>query len=220
MGKALNDGTVLSTSARTARGIEINAVNGLATPTASPSVTLGKGADGKFTMTLNGEAVTFDGTDTIGQDDSPIAFEQATANGGSASIVSLLTPDLNDLGDPTTLYYSYPIRASITKPDGTETFVYAVLGTETLPSALSGLPAALYQGRFTAEDLQEDPSGPWGDQAAVGDFTMLADFARGEVSGTLSNFYFYNPATGEFDDSAGSSYVVLERTAIVGNGYT
>ena len=49
---------------------------------------------------------------------------------------------------------------------------------------------------------------------------MLADFARGEVSGTLSNFYFYNPATGEFDDSAGSSYVVLERTAIVGNGYT
>jgi hypothetical protein len=218
MGKALDDGTVLSANTRTVRGIQNNASTGLATPVAS-TLSLGKGADGKFTMTLNGEAVTFDGTDTIGSDNAPGVFEQPTTNGGTASIVSLLSSDINDLGDPTSIYYSYPIRASITQPDGTETFVYAVLGTETLPSALSGLPAATYTGRFMLESLQEMQPGPWEDQVSIGDFSLVADFARGEVSGSLSNFYFYNPATGEFDDFAGAAYVVLDRTAIIGNGY-
>lgn len=213
--KALDDGKTLQSDSKTSSAMSVNHTTGDTAPTTA-DVSLAKNSQGGVTLTVNGVKQVFTGANatpdghgyrvqTSNKDMSIYTWDKATVADALASSNTDYAQVWN--------YYVYN-----GKEPNTEGF--AVLGTETKPDTLKGLPSATYNGRMTTKAYPN--TGYVDNKTSIlrlsGDVSMNADFGAGTVNGNIGNLTIRDPGT--TTDVATSGSIAMDTAPISGNGFS
>ncbi len=225
---ALEDGKVLSAQEGGSAAVSLNYATG-ETSLTDASFKLRKNSDGELTYTVNGVEKAFKPTDRLVEADGKV-YGYNVQNGGDGNVFTSLFSYQGELdatldtANPNYLqvwgYQTNEVNAAAPGQGGEPNLKgFAVVGTETRTSTLSGIPTATYTGRARIDGVPDTGFVDNGTSRARNraDLTMTADFGAGTMSGAMNNIT-YEPPGGVIIPLAGS--IAMNSSTISGNSYS
>lgn len=216
--QALDAGETLSGSARTTSAANVNFDTG-ETGLTTADVSIKKNDQGGVTLTVDGVEQVFTSAD-ISSDGYGYDISDA-ANDKYVSVFTYRDASAADTLDPSNPNYAqmWEYNTNQVSAGGNPNLTgFVVVGTETKPEDIAGLPTATYNGRLYVK-FRPDAGYDGGITGRLsGDVAMTADFGAGEVSGSVGNLQLREPSTGTSVATAGS--IAMDPAAISGNGFS
>lgn len=188
---------------------------------APATVSLKKNDQGGLTLTVNGVEQVFTSADLSSDN-----YGYQINDSKNSKFVSLWAWDGNSMADQingTNSYGKYShVWEYFTNQLGDpkqETSGFAVLGTETKPAELAGMPTATYSGYSRSKMRQATGYMSEAANASVmgSAVSMTADFGAGTVSGALTNIRTRPKSSSTWTTVPGS--ISMDAASISGNGF-
>ncbi|MCY0146782.1 transferrin-binding protein-like solute binding protein [Hoeflea sp. G2-23] len=220
--KHFNAGTSLKASKKTTvtKTLDYTKNTIAKAPAADFSVT--KNKTGGVDMNVNGEVVSFAAADKFIEPDGTTSFgyEKNPNGGGDYKGLFSWSGSINDLEAGTDTNF-LQVWNYYSDTDGMGTRGFAVVGAETKPDTIKALPNATYTGYALAETaLANDRKTR---TRVRGDLALNADFAAGNVNGTISNLMseVRNGANNGWDPrTPQNGQIAMGTSSINANGFT
>lgn len=203
---AFDAGEVLSSRAGTATGIQLR-FNGGSTNLADAEVSVSKNADGELTATLNGESREFEVTDRLIEPNGDSFGYTFTAADGASFNLFHFGGTLEELIESDDFGTIVSVGADL-GPENDTLFnrAFAAIGTETTDAALGELDQSVTftgNGRLDLYPTENFIDTGTSRSRLRGDTVFTADFAAGEISGTMSDLTLQMAGASDRDDIAG-----------------
>lgn len=218
--KALADGKTLDTQEGGSAAQNLNYTTG-DTGLTQADVQIEKNANGELSLIVNGVRQDFTTAQReVDPNDGQIyGYSTAGVNGvwsGMWNHRGTLDEALDPNNPDSLQIWNY--QTNQVNPNQPDVAGWAVVGTETRPAALAGMPTATYSGRTRFDTM---PNTGWVNHQTSrtrnrGDVAMTADFGAATVSGTISNLTIQQPGQAE---TGVAGTIAMDTATISGNGF-
>ena len=223
VGDALSDGDTLTARQVAMAGIELNYNGGPTRLKDTDKFTVRVNDDGEITLELENTEMVFSAADREVEDDGEVYgyFTEAECEDiGFCVSLSTYSGEIDDLKENGNGYHAVlNAQSNQVNAGPPDLKVFAVVGTETRDSALSGLGSATYEGRtrFDITPAEGFLSNSESRNRIRSDVTLNADFGAGTISGVMDALESRGPTESDYTALPGT--VAMRESTFSVNGF-